>query len=552
MEWLDRTEIIRGGGALLFGPMPGGVIHYRQRSAKTGEKLRGTAGFRAGSFGSQTYSLEAAGSLGDSTGGLAQFQRRLSDGFRSSNGGYDISQGRLQGVQEIGAGQRLTFSGLVYRSIHGEAGGIASPASERLTATTPNDRLTLERTFGSIEYRNERTSGLLFTSSLFGGSFDRDSYRQNLGSATQFGGTPNADSNTIQKQNFKTLALDSRLKWDHSFLSPESTLSAGLLLYAVDSPFIQEQGGSAVATNGTPQKNLDRKTRAISLSFEERLEWERFSLTPGLRIENLYQSIRENLNSGSSVPNRSNSEWVHVPLFGIGAEAKIDQKLEAYLNFSQSYRAMAFQDTLPLANGDLVSEDLKPAKAWTLEAGVRDRLSERLTWDLSAFLISYSDQFGRDGNVLKNTGAAVHQGVEASYDLELLSGALGDLHWVGNLTALHARFKEGSFSGKTPQYAPKWILKNGLYSRFGSSNKLSLQHQYISDHFGDDGNSVNRKIPSYRVVDLTIESKIPGTRFEIFAGVFNLLDERYFSRVRSNGIDPAMPRNLSLGITARL
>jgi Fe(3+) dicitrate transport protein len=172
-----------------------------------------------------------------------------------------------------------------------------------------------------------------------------------------------------------------------------------------------------------------------------------------------------------------------------------------------------------------------------------------LTWDLSAFLISYTDQFGRVGNVLKNTGAAIHQGFEAAYDLEILRGAL-DFHWVGNLTALHARFKEGSLSGKTPQYAPKWLIKNGLYSNLGNRAKASLLHTFVSDHFGDDGNSVNRTIPSYRVLDLTLEGKIPHTGITVFAGVFNLLDERYFSRVRSNGIEPAMPRNLSIGLSA--
>jgi Fe(3+) dicitrate transport protein len=210
---------------------------------------------------------------------------------------------------------------------------------------------------------------------------------------------------------------------------------------------------------------------------------------------------------------------------------------------------MAFQDTVPLNNGDLISEDLKPSKAWTLEAGVRDRLSERLTWDLSAFLISYSDQFGRVGNVLQNTGAAIHQGLEAAYDLELFRGPV-DLHWVGNLTALHARFKEGSLSGKTPQYAPRWLVKNGLYSNLGNRAKASLLHTFVSDHFGDDGNSANRRIPSYRVLDLTIDAKIPRTNITLFAGVFNLLDEQYFSRVRANGIEPAMPRNFSFGLSA--
>jgi Fe(3+) dicitrate transport protein len=94
------------------------------------------------------------------------------------------------------------------------------------------------------------------------------------------------------------------------------------------------------------------------------------------------------------------------------------------------------------------------------------------------------------------------------------------------------------------------MFKNGLYSNLGSRLKTSLLHTFVSDHFGDDGNSLNRRIPSYRVVDLTVEGRIPHTGITLFAGVFNLLDESYFSRVRSNGIEPAMPRNFSVGLSA--
>jgi Fe(3+) dicitrate transport protein len=548
-EWVERTEFYRGGAGLTFGPMPGGAVSYRLRAPKTGEAFKLWSGFRNGSFNTNTYSLGTQIPVSEQDAVLIEGQRRSSDGFRQSNSRYDIAQARMNWLHAFKKGETLSLSAHVFGSTHGEPGGLASASGDRSVTTTPNDRLELGRTFGSLEYRNETRQGLLLTSQLYGGVFERNSFRQNLGTSTQFGGTPNAFSNTIQKQKFTTLASDTRAKWDHHFLAERNTLSAGVLLYAVDSPFIQELGASPTADTGTSQKNLDRKTRTVSLHVEERFEWGKTSVTPGIRIENIYQSIRENLNVGGTAPLRNSSEWAHVPLFGLGVETRVAKTQEAYFNLSQSYRPMAFQDTVPLQTGDLISEDLKPAKAWTLEAGLRDRWSERLTWDVSAFLISYSDQFGRVGNVLQNTGAAVHQGVEASYDLELFRGTL-DLHWVGNLTGLHARYKEGALSGKTPQYAPKWMFKNGLYSNLGSRLKTSLLHTFVSDHFGDDGNSLNRRIPTYRVVDLTVEGRIPRTGLTVFAGVFNLLDESYFSRVRSNGIEPAMPRNFSIGLSA--
>jgi Fe(3+) dicitrate transport protein len=68
----------------------------------------------------------------------------------------------------------------------------------------------------------------------------------------------------------------------------------------------------------------------------------------------------------------------------------------------------------------------------------------------------------------------------------------------------------------------------------------------FDEHYGDDTNADNFVIPSYTVLDLTFEKGFKG--FELVGGLNNLLDKKYYARVRATGIDPALPRNVYLGV----
>ena len=88
--------------------------------------------------------------------------------------------------------------------------------------------------------------------------------------------------------------------------------------------------------------------------------------------------------------------------------------------------------------------------------------------------------------------------------------------------------------------------------------KIAFLGTYLSEHFADDANTrtatADWLIPAYIVFDLTAEvypwrGEIAGrsAAVALLAGVNNLFDEKYHSRVRSNGIDPAAPRNFYAG-----
>jgi Fe(3+) dicitrate transport protein len=217
---------------------------------------------------------------------------------------------------------------------------------------------------------------------------------------------------------------------------------------------------------------------------------------------------------------------------------------------------------VPLGVNDTISTDLEPGHSWTYETGVRGRPTDWLTLDTSIFLIDYDNRFGRDGNNFQNVGRSINMGWDAAVDLDLVglydsragtkyADSYGSFSLYGNVELLDAGFVSGPLDGRTPQYAPDYLVRAGCIYRFQQKAKVALMGTFLGDHFADDANTANFDVPAYMVWDLTAEVKVYKDMISVIAGVNNLFDEDYYSRVRSNGIDPAYGRNFYGGLAFR-
>ena len=110
--------------------------------------------------------------------------------------------------------------------------------------------------------------------------------------------------------------------------------------------------------------------------------------------------------------------------------------------------------------------------------------------------------------------------------------------------------------GNTPAYAPGHIAKLGLIWRgFDERVKLGLTGTTVGSQYWRDANTatgnvvtfVAAEIPSYHVLDLSAEWAL-NDHVRLIGGVNNLSDERYTSRVRSDGVEPAAERQAWFGI----
>lgn len=554
LETVDRLEFVHGGAALQYGPQPGGALNYITHRPRTDKEFSLRSQHIIGDYDLYATFTSADGTVGK-LGYYAYFNHRQSDGFRSANSDYDLDNGAIKLLYSMDNGGKFILSLDTYEETHGEPGGLtrADFFAGKNQATRLFDTMTIERDSATLTYEIEPTPDSFFTASLWWTDYTRYSARQRGGGFGTLPSGPTAGTNTIENQEFQNFGLDARyrLNWG---ADKQHTLSSGVQFYTSDSPREDRRGSTPDASNGTLRNKSQRDVFYAPVFVENRFRFGKFSVTPGLRIENFTQEVREIVNVDKTAANRPLGDKEQndtIFLGGLGLEYETTPGSAIYANVSQSYRPAIFTEAVPTGPNAVINNDLEEGQAIEYEIGYRSRPTDWLSLDTSVFLLQFEDQIGTVGNSIENVGDSAHKGIDISATVDLLALATGaktanTLDWFVNATFLDAEFTAGPRDGNTPQYAADYILRSGLTYNHGTKGIVTLAATWVDDHFADDGNTANFAVPSYAVWDLTAEYQV-HENLRLLAGVNNLFDADYFTRVRGDGIDPSMGRNVYVG-----
>ena len=590
LDTVDRVEFLRGGAALVYGPQPGGslnfVTHLPRNDRPFSFGTRNTFG-SDNYFSTFTYMDGTSGRLGY----YAYYNHRSGDGFRESNSNFDLSAGSVKLVLDARGSSRwiLTLEG--YREQHGEPGGLTFATGPNAVNYNTNrngtsrfyDLFELERGAGSLAWENDISDTTRLAVTGWASGMMRFSLRQRGGGFGTLPTGPLANSTTIEDQKFYTQGLEGRLRHDYELWGGSHTIAGGVQLYHTHSPRIDSRGFTENARSGEIRNDSDREIFYAPLFVENRFHWGQLSITPGVRFENIWQSVTENVNldktaAGTPLSDKSNYEF--VPLFGLGLAYEVGRETEIYANVSQSYRPKVFTQAVPTGGTTVVPNDLQESSAWQYDVGIRGNPRPWISWDISAFLLDFDDQIGTVAlpggfSSLGNVGRAQHLGVEAAGELDILglidahsnrpavtstakdadkpapatalSNRFGSLSVYGNVTLLDAEFVSGPLEGRTPRFAPNYLLRTGVIYRMGDRLKVALLGTFVDDSFADDANTAERFVPAYMTWDLTVETAVYKETVKVTAGINNLFDEDYYARIANSGIDPAYGRNYYAG-----
>ncbi|HEX4696845.1 MAG TPA: TonB-dependent receptor [Candidatus Udaeobacter sp.] len=112
----------------------------------------------------------------------------------------------------------------------------------------------------------------------------------------------------------------------------------------------------------------------------------------------------------------------------LGTIYEINDQTQAFVNFSRSWQPPSLDNLIDFdegPNSSVVYTPLSPQHAWTVEVGTRGKYS-RFDWELSFYrswfrneLLEVNDAFGNDIGT-RNVPRSIHQGIEASLEIELL------------------------------------------------------------------------------------------------------------------------------------
>lgn len=569
LESIEKIEFVHGGGSLLYGPQVGGAINYISREPRKDVPFSAETKQVFGERSLYSTYNQVSGTQ-DGVGYLGFFHHRQSDGFRKENSDYAVNNGDIK--LKFDSTSRATWEvGFdAYSADHGDAGGVtlkqgpglANYDDDRFQSSVKFDRLRIDRYAPTVKLKYDVDADTTVYANTTAAYYKRMSRRQSAGTAEVFGGIYNGTTNNIVTQEFRSFAFDGRVLHDWKLGEEKQTLSVGTFLYTNDSPFKQEQGQTPWSDAGDLQKQFSRQTYNVALYAENKFVFGKLKVTPGARLENIFQNLDEKVNAASPSSLRQQDDYQGVLLPGIGLAYELTKKLEMYANASSGYKPKTYQDSIPLGTGDTISADLHSATSRTFEMGLRGNPTHWLQFDTSTFAIFYDDQFGRVGTNIQNVGNSQTVGFDVASEvgafslLDELAGSdleenLGNLQVFGNASFLNAEFVSGPLDGKTPQYAPNYLIRTGLNYRAFDLAKVAFQGTLVDNHYADDANSDQWQIPSYAVWDLTAETNFWGKQLSLVAGINNIFDKNYYSRVRSNGIDPGLPRNVYGGMIFR-
>lgn len=548
LESVDRIELIRGGGALMYGPQPGPVLNFVTKRPPADRALAASTQQTIGSFGTYTTYNQAGGTRGPA--GYQAYQYHSHSNGPRANENYDLNTGSAALSLRRVPGDHWTLTVDAHEAEHHEPGRLtqAQYETDRRQTVRPHDRLEISRYAVALTNERELSDRTLATTNLFANYFDRFSLRRTSNTSTQ---------DNLDRRETKAGGFETRVRHDYdAFGGPQIATFGGTFSYA-ESPRTQDRSaaGTYPSEAGARIFQFDYRTIYGAVFGENRFSFGKLSVVPGARLDLFNQRVKEDFNTGKTSPLHNINEVSVVPLVGLGLQYELTARHQLYGNVSQGYKPPQFDDLAPSGNNTLPATSLDTAKSWTYEAGVRGAPAPWATYDASLFWTDYDDYFGTvtvgSNTQRQNVGQARYSGVDLMGSVDLLgmvrqTDRLGHLNLYGGASLLSAEFVEGPLKGSEPAYAPDYLLRTGVVYQHPTRGKVALSGTFVGDHYWADNNAAGSTgttgIPTYGVWDLTGELMVWPSRAALLLGINNLFDEAYYSRVRSDGIEPATGR----------
>ncbi len=553
MSSVESIEVTKTGAGLLYGSQPGGSINFRLKQPLFDSNVTGKTLNTVGT--NQLFTT-----YNSLQGGSAKFAYLLEAYQKSGDGQFQNNS--VFNAYGLGARFRYKINERheiknqlsYYKGRFEEPGGLAlTPAAGRIsieesrTANTIRyDELLVDRLEARLAYEYKGDDNFSLTSTLWHNNMSRESHRQN---GSGFGVVSTNNSNTIQDQDFYSVGARVGLAKDYAISENNNTFTSNLTYYKMTSPFESGTGSTAEADAITTKtRQVKRETDAVSLAAENQFNFGSWAVTPSVRAETIKQDIDESFNSTPNL--RKTSETDHVLLGGFSVTYTTDNDQQVYGTVSEGFRPVQYGETVPTSSNTVVNGDLKSSKTLSAEIGVKGQVKS-VNYDLSVFSTAYENQLGTvtgvSGTTLGNVGKGKYEGI----DLSVRNQFNENVYAFVNSQFLKARVVSGPLDTKTPAFAPHYLHKLGLQHET-SSLKHRLSATFANEHYSDDNNTTERKIPSYSIWDIAGEHKITtklfGAETKLTYGINNLFDAKYFARVRATGIEPGLDRNYYAGL----
>ena len=529
---LSSVEVLRGPSASLYGNASGGVLYLNTLDQLENETIQLQS--RLGAYGLQSYQLNTS-LKGEKTVALLHINRTKTDGFRQ-NSGFEQTLFNTKIKHRLSSKSKLQLQLNYTDSPRAEdAGGITLEDTEADWSQARQRNVAYD-TYESV---NQFKSGLRWQQD-WGDQWNLDTY--GFYTFRDFYGKLPFENGGIIDLTRNYYGFGSRL----NYIQDKHRWQIG-----IETAQQADQRDRYLNLNGA-QGSLSfsqlESFGSFGIYILDEVRWEKVLLRTSLRYDDL--------RLGADSVSEDQTYQVLNPSVGLSYEVATQQRL--FANFSSSFETPALSELSANPSGaEGLNLELEPARALNYELGWKG-LWAKTRMEANVFFIESTNEIlpyeleafpGR--SFYRNAGATQRWGVEVfgSYQWE---------QWElqASMTQAQYRFTENNTSeGNTLPGIPN----SQFFLQLGYTSLQNWQFQLTGEHIGslyaDTANAV--KIEAFQKVRLQGGKTIALGNLELnlFAGINNLFDVRYFDNIRLNAFggryyEPAPGRNAFFGLSA--
>ena len=594
-EALERIEIVRGAGALQYGPQFGGLLNYVTKK-HLGNKPISMESFQTiGSYG-LINSFNAIGGKIKKFSYYAYMHHRSAEGWRENNA-YRTQTGSLHLSYDISKKWQITAEYTRMDNVNQQSGGLTDDEFRDNARQSHRERNWFSTPWnsGALQVNFTPSENTRFNLRVFGVVAERNSV--GFTRPVTIGDTINTalgsyNPRQLDRDTYQNYGAELRGIHEYTFLKHKSALSGGVRVYTGQT--LREQQGigttgmdysmevSALQNGFDYSRSLTFETQNMAAFIENMFQiTKKLAVTPGVRYEFISALSSGYINTSATGNISEQQRDRNVLLLGVGAEYTTSATSNIYANYSQGFRPVLFSELTPSATTEVIDPAIQDASGYNADLGFRGSLFHNaLKFDVGVFRLFYDNRIGtisvNNAPFRTNIGASLSQGVESYIELDVMElvapSSKLNLSIFGNYSFVDARYTRWdnpalvndpllTIEGKRVENAPQHILRTGLTVRY-KGFASTLQYNYVGEVFTDAVNSIDPnatattgQLPAYSLVDLNIAYQLKEV-YQFRAGVNNLTDAVYATRRAGGypgpGILPGTGRTFYISVGFRL
>ncbi|WP_373986772.1 TonB-dependent receptor family protein [Duganella sp. BuS-21] len=520
---IDSIDVVRGGGAVRYGPQNvGGIINFRSRAIPQGEGVSGDASVRYNDFGeggsNRQYSAFVGGTASNGLGVALMYSGMRGSEWRAGSD-EKVNDVAVKFRYPLTSGSEVYGKVSYYDVTSRTPGGltVAQYNAEPYQNTRPSDFWSGERKGVDLGYLNTISATQEFEIK----AYYNESFRQSAlinAAKTQV---------TWQPRNYRVTGIEPRYTQRFSVGGLTHDVTAGyryLRERGDDNSYLQTVASGA---NGVTTTFIN-STDAHSAYIDDRIALGAWRITPGVRYEKI-SSTRADLAAKSHFETDNNKA-----LPSLNVAYLVHPALTVFANYTTSFGSV--QNTQ--LNSQTPGNPLQPEEAKTAELGARWKTAA-VSAEATLFKLKFDNQIvqvpGITPATFRNIGATSHEGIETAADYGFdEASALTGLNLYVNYTYTKAIQESGATAGRDVPFYARHTDTIGARYRVGAwTANVSGTHQ--TKQYSDTANTIAETanggagvVPGFRVWNAQLSWK--QAAYHLAAGVNNIADKRYYTR----------------------